>query len=173
MENMAIRLSTRNRIFIASIIGTIILFTSFYMILCDLEADQRSLDGQFPLRAMDGVQEGLTYGAVPIIALALTGIVTGAVTGLLLRDEKFTEVTVHSGVAGGAVGVIAMLAMVVTGFAAITDDGVINALAVTLAGVMEGAPFYILVMLVLALLALAGGFASKLVLLGLNKIKAK
>jgi hypothetical protein len=159
---MAMRLTTRNKVFISGIIGAIVLFAGLYLLV-----------GGPGSAAVwdDNVPEGFYLEPMYVHLLIASGLAAGIMAGLLLYKEKLAVVIVQSSTAGLATGVLAMLVYFAMAFAGLLKDGFLQATVDVLSGVVDISPFFIAIIITLTLLAAAGGSTCKLIMLAAGKLR--
>ena len=148
---MAMRLTSRNKAFIAGLLGFALLLLDFI----------------FP-----ATSSSLTSGYIAnnFGAIVLSGLVSGVAAGFLMYGEGVAVVAVRSSTAGLAAGLMAMLAYYALAFYLLFNDGLLPAAVSVLSSVIDLSPPFILVILSLALSSAIGGLACKLLSIAVVKL---
>ncbi|AFC99526.1 hypothetical protein Mtc_0762 [Methanocella conradii HZ254] len=148
---MAMRLTSRNKAFIAGLLGFALLLAHFV----------------FP-----ATFSSLTFGymANNFGVIVLSGLACGVVACFLLYGEGLAVVAVRSSAAGLAAGLMAMLAYFALAFYLLANRGLLSAAVSVLSSVIDLSPLFILVILSLALFSAVGGMACKLLSIAVIKL---
>lgn len=169
-----------SRIFIAGIIGALILSTGFYLILSEFNRQQNILDKQYPGGEKDIGPGGLFYGFLGIIVFVLSAYITGFVANLLTKNIvggekiKLRGKTVKIGsLASSIIYSIAagFIAGVLTGFmfsivSTINELGISKPsilLTTMLDRIIAVTPYFIIIAFVFAFFSIFGGIFYELI----------
>lgn len=164
-------LSTRNKVFIAGIVGAVVLIAGFDLLMADYEASESALDLQFPGREKDGVPGGFYLAFMGVVLLAVAGLISGASYAIFDRTADMKPAIVRSTASGAASGLLIFLATCAMTIVNASSAGLEEAAAALFTGAFYMAPFFIAILLLLAAFGALGGAAAKLTMMGLNKIK--
>lgn len=149
------------------------MIAGFYLLMADYEASENALDLQFPGREKDGVPGGFYLAFMGVVLLAASGLVTGAFYVALDRAVDMRSCVLHSMASGAAAGLLIFLATCAMTVAGAFEMGLEEAATALFMGAFYMAPFFIVILLLLAAFGALGGTAAKLVLAGLRMINKK
>jgi hypothetical protein len=164
-------LSTRNKVFIAGIVGVVILIAGFDRLMADYEASERALDLQFPGREKDGVPGGFYLAFMGVVLLAISGLISGASYVILDRTAGMKPAIVRSIASGAAAGLLIFLATCAMTIVNASSAGLEEAATALFTGAFYMAPFFIIILFLLAAFGALGGVMAKLAVMGLNRIR--
>lgn len=148
---MAMRLTARNKAFIAGLLGFALLLAHFVF------------PATLPVLTFSYI---ITHFGV----IVLSGLACGVMAGFLLYGEGLAVVAVRSSTAGLAAGLMAMLAYYLMAFYLLANSGLLSAAVSVLSSVIDLSPPFILVILSLALSSAVGGLACKLLSIAVVKL---
>lgn len=169
-----------SRIFIAGIIGALILSTGFYLMLSEFNKQQYMLDKLYPGVEKDIGPGGLFWGFLGIIIFVLSAYITGFIANLLTKNIEGREKVNLRGktvmIGSLASGIIysfaaGFIAGIITGFifsiiSTINELG-ISKPSILLTSILDSIiaviPFFIIIALFFAFFSIFGGIFYELI----------
>lgn len=178
------------RIFIAGVIGALILSIGFYLILSEFNGQLKLLEEQFPDQGRDMGPGSLFYAFLGIVLFILSAYVTGFFANFFTKNivsdvraelrgrvgwkDRLASDIIYSFAAGLIAGILTWLAYSI--ISAINVFGISN-LPIVLTTILDRfvstAPFFIIVALAFAIFCIFGGFFYELTFVIIKRYSGK
>jgi H+/Cl- antiporter ClcA len=162
--------STIVKVLIASIVGTIIISAGFYIILFIFIGQQQALSQQYQSFEVDMGPGSLFYGFLTVALFIVSAMVTGFIADLLGKwkvkaddkSDRFISSLKYSIPSGFITGILLWLAYGLLSPIVLADNSSLMTLESILLRLSSTIIFFIVIALLIAILAMLGGFAYEI-----------